>query len=167
MQRHCRNKTVRASSVSWRQLFIGMKHLLLFCVTLFSLSVACGQTNGISPGKVPELRKEHKEVRDGAGNLNASIDTFFRGAERVMVTVKQLPTNKYGIKKTRAYFANGKDVVDEICYDDGTQVIRLYKDGDLCEMFRRQVDGSCEPVSGDELAKLKGQQQELVESLKQ
>ena len=82
------------------------------------------------------------------------------------MTVKMLTKNKYGIKMMRAYFADGKDAVDEIHYDDGTQVIRLYKDEVLCEMFRRQDDGSVEPVSSEELAKLKGQQQELMETLK-
>ena len=35
----------------------------------------------------------------------------------------------------------------------------------LYEMFRRQSDGSVEPVSSEELVKFKGQQKELMETL--
>ena len=84
--------------------------------------------------------------------MNAYVDTVYRGNVRVLMTVKMLTKNEYGIKMTRAYFAEGKDVTDEIYYDDGTQVVRLYKDGVLCEMFRRQNDGSVEPISSEEVA---------------
>jgi hypothetical protein len=113
-----------------------------------------------------ELRTEHEEKRDSDGKVNAHVDTVYRGNVRILVTHKLLTKSKYGTRLIRAYFAEGKDVMDEIHYDDGTQVIRLYKDDILCEMFRRKIDGSVEPVSSEELAKLKAQQQELMETLK-
>jgi hypothetical protein len=143
-----------------------MKYLLLCFVTILSLSVADAQPNEKSPAQGPELRKEHEEKRDENGKVNAYVDTVFRDNVKVMLTVTMLTKNKYRIKMTRAYFANGKNVVDEIHYDDGAQVIRLYQDDILCEEFRRQPDGLVTPVSGEELAKLKGQQKELMETLK-
>jgi hypothetical protein len=143
-----------------------MKYALLFAVMAFSLCPAGGQPNEKSPAQPSELRKDHEERRDKDGNVTSYIDTVFRGNVRVMVTHKMLTKNKYGIQMVRAYFVDGKDVVDEIHYDDGTQVIRLYKDDVLCEMFRRQGDRSVEPVSSEELAKLKGQQQEFMETLR-
>lgn len=143
-----------------------MKHTLPFIVVAFSLCLAGGQTNEKSPARPAELRKVHEEKRDQDGKVNAYVDTVFRGNVRVLMTVKALTKNKYGIKMTRAYFTDGKNVVAEIHYDDGTQVISLYKDEVLSEMFRRQKDGSVEPVSSEELAKRKGQQHELMETLK-
>jgi len=144
-----------------------MKYSLLCFVTLFSLNVADGQPKQKSQAQASDLRKEHEEKRDNTGKVNAHVDTVFRGNVKVMLTITLLTKNKSGIQISRGYFANGKNVVDEIHYDDGTQVIRLYKDDVLCEMFRRRRDGSVEPVSSEELAKLKGQQQELMETLKQ
>jgi hypothetical protein len=142
-----------------------MKHLLPFIVAAFTLCLAGGQSNEKLPARSSELRKEHEEKRDQDGKINAYVDTVFRGNVRVLMTVRTLTKNKYGIKMTRAYFAGGKDVVDEIHYDDGTQRISLYKEDILCEMFRRQGDGSLEPVSSEELVKFKGQQKDLMETL--
>jgi hypothetical protein len=143
-----------------------MKHLLPFIVAAFTLCLAGGQSNEKSPARSSELRKEHEEKRDQDGKINAYVDTVFRANVRVLMTVKTPTKNKYGIRLTRAYFADGKDVMDEIHHDDGTQMIRLYKDDILCDIFRRQMDGSVEPVSSEELATLKGQQQEMMETLK-
>lgn len=142
-----------------------MKHLLLFIVAAISLCLTGGQPNEKLPARSSELRKEHEEKRDQDGKINAYVDTVFRGNVRVLMTVRTLTKNKYGIKMTRAYFCEGKDVVDEIHFDDGTQEIRLNKDDILYEMFRRQSDGSVEPVSSEELVKFKGQQKELMETL--
>ncbi|MEY2428253.1 MAG: hypothetical protein QOJ40_1138 [Verrucomicrobiota bacterium] len=125
-------------------------------------------TGGINytPAQAAEIRREHKQTRDQDGQVDSYIDSVYRGKERILLTDIRLKKNKYRIRMIRAYFANGKDVVDEIDYEDGTQVIRLYKDDSLSEMFRRQVDGTVEPVSSEELAVLKARQHEMMEASK-
>ena len=142
------------------------KYSLLLLTVSASL---CLSGPGDEAAKAPTsaIRKEREEKRDKDGKVVAYIETVYRGNERVLSTVMITKKTKYGIRVVRAYYSGGKEVFDEIEYDDGRpQTIRLYKDDALCDMFKRQPDGSVEPVSHDELAKLKAQQQELMETLK-
>jgi hypothetical protein len=62
---------------------------------------------------------------------------------------------------------NGKEVLTELYYDDGKPtLVRTYKDNMLYDEFKRNSDGSVEPVPGEELAKLKSSQAEMMETIK-
>lgn len=141
-----------------------MKYSLILLALTLSPCFADGPPgDGAKP--VAELRKEHEETRGADGQVSRYIDTVYRGKECVLRTLRFAKKNKYGIQMSRAYFADSQEVVDELYYDDGTTVIRLYNKDILREMFRRKQDGSVEPVSSEELATLQAQQKEVMKTM--
>jgi hypothetical protein len=103
-----------------------------------------------------EIRKEREEKRDQNGKVNAYVDKVFRGKEMILMTVTLLETNKYGLRMRRSFLIDGNEVLTELHYNDGRpETIRTYKNNILYEEFKRQSDGSVEPVSSGELGELK------------
>jgi hypothetical protein len=144
-----------------------MKYSFLLLAITVSLCIGGNPRDESAKQQTANVRKEHEDKRDQAGKVVACIDTVYRGKERILSTVTITKKTKYGLRLVRAYYAGGREVLDELEYDDGRpQTIRLYKDDVLFDIFKRQSDGSVEPVSSEELEKLKTQQQELIETLK-
>ena len=144
-----------------------MKYSLLVLAVTASLCLAGNQSDKSTNGSASELRREHEDKRDKDGQVVACIDTVYRGKERILSTVTITKRSKYGVRVVRAYYAGGKEVFDELEYDDGRpQMIRLFKDDMLSDEFKRKPDGSVEPVGSKELAKIQAEQRELMETLK-
>jgi hypothetical protein len=136
--------------------------ILIFGITS-SLCFADASPEQKPDAKPSEIRTVREEKKDADGHVGASIDRVYRGAEQILMTVR-LKQNHYGVRMIRSYFARGKIVLEETDYDDGrAQMIRTYRDDVLCEIFRRQSDGTITPASAEELAKLKSSQRDLME----
>jgi hypothetical protein len=144
-----------------------MKYSLLILAVAASLCLAGNLSDESINGHASELKREHEDKRDKDGQVVAHIDTVYRGKERILSTITLTKKSKYGLRVARAYYAGGKEVLDELEYDNGRpQTIRLFKDDVLYEEFQRRPDGSVEPVSGEELARIQAEQRGLMETLK-
>jgi hypothetical protein len=121
--------------------------------------------------ELPQVRKEHKEKHDNEGNVIAYIDTVYRGNERVkneriLQTVRSRRKVDGDWVMARTFYLDGQMIMTEVDEGNGTtSVICFLKDNKIFEAFRRQTDGTVEPVPSVELAKLKNDQQAFVEGL--
>jgi hypothetical protein len=138
-----------------------MRYPLLFLVAAVSLCFADSP-----PTQIPDVRTEHVEKRNANGDIIAYVDTAYRGKERSLQKVRFKKKDGSGWGMWRTYFVGGKAVMQEQDDADGkSQTISFFRDGMVCETFRRHQDGSVEPVSNAELAKFLADQQRFTDQM--
>ncbi len=126
-----------------------MRILLLLMMVTVSLCFADDPS-----AQIPDVRLEHIEKRDTGGEIIAYVDTDYRGKVRSMQKVRFKKKDGSGWGMWQTFFVDGKAVMCEQDDADGkSQTISFFRDGMVCEMFRRHQDGSVEPVSSAELTK--------------
>jgi hypothetical protein len=145
-----------------------MKTETICAVLAVSLVLAgCGKNPSppeqTSKANLPEVRKERREHRGPGGGIDAYVDTFYRGKERILIQAAYTVPTPSGIKMWREYVVDRKTMVKEMDYGDGKpQLVLVYRDGSLFEAFHRSANASVEPISSDELAKTKAETQEFM-----
>ena len=137
-----------------------MRMTLLVFLVAASVCLAGAPAPQSTQSPLPELRQEHREMRDKDGQAYGFVEKLYRGKERILETV-QYKTAR-GIYAAggwfRIYRAKGRPVLlEEDTKGDGNVTMRVFsKDGELgvTEAFRRQADGSVAPVSSEDLLRL-------------
>ena len=138
-----------------------MKYSLLFLIVAVSPCLADSPL-----AQLPDVRTERVEKRNANGDIIAYVDTAYRGKERSLQKVRFKKKDGSGWGMWRTYFVGGKAVMQEQDDADGkSQTISFFRDGMVCEMFRKHQDGSVEPVSSAELAKFEADQQQFNDQM--
>lgn len=141
---------------------------LNFLILFTSVSICVGGESDVTPAQVPptKITTKQREVRDG-GQVIASVETVYRGKDRILDSTKYMVArgNYAAGGRFRIYRVGGKPVLLEEDYKgDGNVTIRVFgRSGSLedFEVFKRQSNGSIEPVSSAELARLKREDREM------
>ena len=141
-----------------------MKYLLTILVAVAIGCIAYIPTDGSAQSTLPQIRKE-RHVHQSA-NVSGYTDFFYRGKERILIQGTFTKPTASGVTTWREYMAAPKTVVKEIDYGGRKpQEILVYRDDALYEAFRRQADGSVEPIDSVEIAKIKEELRALTEEL--
>lgn len=131
---------------------------LLFAAILVSAADAPLDKRGL-----PEITKKHHESLDASGKVTCYGDTFYRGGKRILVQAVYTGPTQSGIKMWREYFVDDQTVVREMDYGTNKPaMVWIWREGSLHEAFRRNADGSVEPISSQELAKVKGETEAIL-----
>jgi uncharacterized protein YdcH (DUF465 family) len=137
--------------------------IIIVLIEIFATAVcfADDATNTNKTVQLPELRKEHHEWQGPNGSIRYR-DEIYRGKERILRTVKFQNETTKAWETWQYFYIDGKAVMFESYGSDGkSQTITLIKDDQTYDKFQRRQDGSLEPLSSEELAKLKVEEQKF------
>ena len=135
-------------------------------VFVTAICFADDTTNTNETVQLPELHKEHHEWLGPEGTTRYR-DDIYRGKEQILRTVKFQNETTKTWETLQYFYIGGKAVMFENYDGDGkSQTITLIKDDQTYDKFQRQQDGSLEPLSSKELAKLKVGEQKFINEAK-
>jgi hypothetical protein len=130
-----------------------MKLFAIFA--LFFVALDCrAQENRAVTSKVAE----HDRNKDGKPDVR--LETFYRGAQKVMLVLSHQNAQGVMAATERSYLVGGDMITTESDEDrDGVfETIAVYRPGtDDMDVFKRQADGSVKPVDAQTLAAHKKQ----------
>jgi len=138
-----------------------MKLILLALLTFASTCLADDPAEKPAQVPLPEIRNEHRDMRDKDGQVFGSVETVYRGKDRLLETIRyKIARGEYAAGGWfRIYRVGGEPVLlEEDKNGDGNADIIAYGKGsnlEVFEAFKRQSNASVEPVSSEEFVKLK------------